>query len=342
VTFRIAPRDAALEKRWSGKLLQRCFTRADQSRILASEGHAMRRGFTIIELLIVVFLIGLLVALAAPAILTSRDASRQATCLNRQREVMLAVQSFEQAKARFPGWREQLGAPGTWKTVSWQFSLLPYLERQDLYRAYTPGGALVAQEPTELVSIFVCPADDVGNSPTPSSYAANCGVQDWFEQDATAPPDFAANGIFHDTVRSHRGARRTQCKVGDMRDGARNTLAMTDRAEVVNWIDWQKEQRIGIWWQNALDPPSPARINGLKPPLTESKDWMHVRPSSFHSGGVVAMFADGHGQFLSENLDYLVYALLMTPDGSKARMPNGDPVLAEIRTSTLPEGALAE
>ncbi len=303
----------------------------------------MRRGFTIIELLIVIFLIGLLVALAAPAVLKSRDASRQATCLNRQREVMLAVQSFEQAKARFPGWREQLGAPGTWKTVSWQFSLLPYLERQDIYRSYSPGGELVAQEPTELVTFFVCPADDGGNSTTPSSYAANCGVQDAMIDDTTAPPDYAANGIFHDTMKSkNAGARRTQFRLSDMRDGARSTLAITDRAEVVSWIDWQKEQRIGIWWQNSLDPPSPARINGLKPPLTESKDLLHVRPSSFHSGGVVATFADGHGQFLSEDLDYLVYTLLMTPDGAKARMPNGDPVLAEIRKSTLPEGALAQ
>jgi len=301
----------------------------------------MRRGFTLIELLIVIFLVGLLIALAAPALMQTRDASRRSTCMNRQREVMLAIASFEQEKGRFPGWREQLGAPGTWKTVSWEFSLLPYLQRQDLYRVYAPGGERAAAEPTELVTFFVCPADEVGAATTPSSYGVNCGVQDGALPNG--PADFAANGIFHNQMRSmNPGARRVQVKLADLVDGQQNTIALTDRTEVQNWTDWQKVQRIGIWWQNTLTPPAPSRINGLKPPLPESKDLQHVRPSSFHAGGVVASFADGHAQFLSEDVDYLVYTLLMTPHGAKCRMPDGDAVIAEIRTSTVPEGVFVE
>ena len=39
-----------------------------------------------------------------------------------------------------------------------------------------------------------------------------------------------------------------------------------------------------------------------------------ARPSSFHSGGVIASFCDGHQYFLREDIDYGVYQHLMTPD----------------------------
>ncbi len=305
----------------------------------------MRRGFTLIELLIVIFLIGLLVAMAAPAIIQSRSAARRATCLNRQHELMLAVTSFEQAKGRFPGWREQLGAPGTWKSASWEFVLLPYLDRKDLYSQYAPGGASAADEPHEQVEFFICPEDEPGAATAQTSFGVNAGMQDGIDVSAPrAPKDSAANGVFQDNMLPTDRSRMSlvQFRLADLKDGARSTLALADRTEVVNWTDWQKEQRVALWWQNALDPPPAAKINGVKPPLSESKDLNHVRPSSGHPGGVVVSFADGHGQFLNEEIDYLVYALLMTPDGARARMPNGDPVLKEFRTSTIPEGTLGE
>lgn len=303
----------------------------------------MRRGFTLIELLVVVLLIGLLVALAAPAILQSREASRRATCMNRQHEVMMAVSSFEQAKGRFPGWREQLGAPGKWKSVSWQFVLLPYLERKDIYSSYAPGGNSSAQEPRESIDLLICPADDPGAAAAPSSYSVNCGMQDAGSPSGTSAADSKANGVFHDVNRMWSPNRQlVHFRLADLVDGAGETVALADRTETVNWTDWQKEQRVGLWWQNSLTPPAEARINGVKPPLSESKDLNHVRPSSGHPGGVVASFADGRAQFISEDIDYLVYALIMTPDGARARMPNGEPVLPEFRKSAIPEGALGE
>ena len=42
-----------------------------------------------------------------------------------------------------------------------------------------------------------------------------------------------------------------------------------------------------------------------------------ARPSSEHNGGVNAAFADGHVVFLKDDIDYQVYARLMSPDGKK-------------------------
>ena len=46
-----------------------------------------------------------------------------------------------------------------------------------------------------------------------------------------------------------------------------------------------------------------------------------ARPSSYHAGGVNMVFCDGHGQFVSEKIDYYVYCLLMTPRGNEVRDP---------------------
>lgn len=47
------------------------------------------------------------------------------------------------------------------------------------------------------------------------------------------------------------------------------------------------------------------------------------RPSSNHPGGFIATMCDGHSQFISEDIEYRVYCLLMTPDGANAKYPNG-------------------
>lgn len=304
----------------------------------------MRRGFTIVELLIVVFLLGVLIALVAPAILQTRGAARRATCQNRQHELMLAIASFEQAKDRLPGWRERLGAPGKSKDVSWSFVLLPYLQRKDLYQRYAPGGEAATSDPHESVDLLVCPDDVELAATAPLSYGVNCGLQDGANPDIYGRFDLPANGLFHDQrpPSGWQGRPLVQMRSADIKDGASVTLALADRTEVVRWTDWQTERGVGLWWQDKLDPPAEARVNGVRPPLAESKNVNHVRPSSGHAGGVLVSFADGSGKFLSDQVDYLVYALLMTPHGAKAALPGGGEVPAVFRTSALPEGALGE
>eukprot|EP01136_Pigoraptor_vietnamica_P035091 Opistho-1_new@99872 len=102
-----------------------------------------RTGFTLVELLVVITIIGMLVALLLPAVQNAREAGRRAQCLNNMKNVTLALQNFESGKQRFPGLREHLGIPNTGMSsnqqikASWAFMILPQLDRNDLYRAYT-------------------------------------------------------------------------------------------------------------------------------------------------------------------------------------------------------------
>jgi prepilin-type processing-associated H-X9-DG protein len=44
-------------------------------------------------------------------------------------------------------------------------------------------------------------------------------------------------------------------------------------------------------------------------------------PNSFHPGGVHFVFGDGHAKFISQSLDGLVYARLLSPQGTRVRGP---------------------
>lgn len=62
----------------------------------------MRRGFTIIELLVTIAIIGLLIALLLPAVQMARESSRRAQCLNNLRQMGVAFHNYHSAHNQFP------------------------------------------------------------------------------------------------------------------------------------------------------------------------------------------------------------------------------------------------
>lgn len=61
-----------------------------------------RAGFTLVELLAVVAILGLLMALLLPAVQSSREAVRRASCANNLREIGQAMLQFESARRGYP------------------------------------------------------------------------------------------------------------------------------------------------------------------------------------------------------------------------------------------------
>jgi prepilin-type N-terminal cleavage/methylation domain-containing protein/prepilin-type processing-associated H-X9-DG protein len=96
-----------------------------------------------------------------------------------------------------------------------------------------------------------------------------------------------------------------------------------------------------VWWDTSTSktpptslPPSPiAAINGKAGDYDPGRaGWsgpqqttFAARPSSRHSGGVNTVFVGGNIRFLREDLDYVVYCLLMTPNGAKATVNYNNP-----------------
>jgi len=88
-----------------------------------------RRGFTLVELLVVIAVIGVLVGLLLPAVQAARAAARTTSCINNMRQIGLATHMFADSNhGRFP----QNVHAGTGK--SWVYSLAPYVESVEAIR----------------------------------------------------------------------------------------------------------------------------------------------------------------------------------------------------------------
>jgi len=74
-----------------------------------------RAGFTLVELLVVITIIGILIALLLPAVQAAREAARRAQCANNLKQIALAMHNYHTSHREFPMGYVDCGAitPGT-------------------------------------------------------------------------------------------------------------------------------------------------------------------------------------------------------------------------------------
>ena len=102
------------------------------------------RGFTLVEMLVVVAIIGILIGLLLPAVQAARESGRRLQCINNLKQISLAILGHENATKRFPtgGWgRMWVGDPdlgsGDKQPGGWIYNTLPYLEQGILHNMGT-------------------------------------------------------------------------------------------------------------------------------------------------------------------------------------------------------------
>lgn len=173
----------------------------------------VRRGFTLVELLVVITIIGMLMSLLLPAVMSARAAGRRAQCMNNLHQVSLAMLSEVSAKGRFPA-SGHFTVTGPEQYHGWVVTLLPWLERNDIFAEWhwdlnynDPANESLA---SLGVPVLVCPDDftavpghgnlsyavNLGFAITMGSPALDCPNSFHIAENAIwAPLDFNGNGV---------------------------------------------------------------------------------------------------------------------------------------------------
>ncbi len=166
--------------------------------------YRFHRGFTVVELLVVITIIGILMGLLIPAVNMAREASRQTLCMNNQRELGQAIVAYETSKKHLPNVLDQMSVGTGQIPYTWVESLFPYLEHSDMWETISSGTATAsfASMETARLAITVCPNDPYLIDPTSANAQAllSYGINDGFfvsnisgTSSATPPVDNLSN-----------------------------------------------------------------------------------------------------------------------------------------------------
>jgi len=125
------------------------------------------RGFSLIEILVVIAIIGLLIALLLPALQSSKGSARRAQCMSNLKQVGIALHNYHDAIGVLPP--GVAGAERVGPRWSPQAMLLPWIEQASLYAAINFSGVpwghhetLSAMNLTAIrthITNFLCPTD---------------------------------------------------------------------------------------------------------------------------------------------------------------------------------------
>lgn len=121
-----------------------------------------RSAFTLVELLVVIAIIGVLVALLLPAVQAAREAARRAECVNKLKQLGLAVQNYADAQRNLPVSARQVGST-TLPRIASITRTLPYLEQGNLLKNFDLtknwSDPLNLPAVSATVAVLNCPSD---------------------------------------------------------------------------------------------------------------------------------------------------------------------------------------
>ena len=284
-----------------------------------------RRGFTLIEILVVFASVVIFLSLILVAIQNARVAALRLQCINNQKNIGIALLNYHFNQQCFP--------PGMCKTIfdgklpylSWNSLLLPYLEQnnllQDIYQAFEKDTSFLKVPPhinrSTVVKNFVCP----GDSHSSQSHKLN-GPDGQVVAFTNYLGVEGTNQFDHDGILFVDSSVRSS----DITDGLSSTLLVGERPPSQDYtLGWwyagwginqagSAEMVLGVreMPENLLDcPPIPAKF---KMGTFESPcEFLHFW--SYHPGGSNFLFADGSVRFLTYEADAILPALATKASG---------------------------
>jgi prepilin-type N-terminal cleavage/methylation domain-containing protein/prepilin-type processing-associated H-X9-DG protein len=293
-----------------------------------------RSGFTLVEILVTIGIIGILIALIIPAVQAAREAARKSQCTSHLKQIGLALQNYHGTHGLFPINYGRGPYNGTNTGASWLALILPQLDQDALHRRIQFGqpadNAQNRAVAETVISTYLCPSSAAGTGLMPNRrnangpravtcYKASLGANwNWgsFSPVKTIAGRNAGDpeGLDHCTGLICRGGDMApySTRMTDVKDGASSTFAVGEADPEWCWHSWW-------YWFNASTATAAVPLNYFRTPEDTDDDWFYNYAfASRHPGGAHFCYVDGHVQFVSEKIDLNVYRGLSTIQGGEA------------------------
>lgn len=317
--------------------LQRADDRPPRARALVSRV----RGFTLVELLVAIAIIGVLIALLLPAVQAARAAARRIQCVNNLKQIGLGCHNHHDAKKCLPpGHYWPATGPGNGSESTWISYLLPFIEDVPLYldidftQAFGSGSinhvnTKVTKTPLPM---FACPSNPAFavwiDVYAKGNYAANNGIGPMAESTLAnlpiqRPMGGGDPGVFY--LNSYMRFKR-------FIDGVSKTVLASelivvptdDNRGVMHYAEGPllhfnfTPNSTDPDWVRDNAPPSVA-CNPIPeaPCIPKYNYWanrlLRLTVRSYHSGGANVLMGDGSVHFVSDEIDLRIWQAAATP-----------------------------
>jgi prepilin-type N-terminal cleavage/methylation domain-containing protein len=304
----------------------------------------LRQGFTLVELLVCISIIGILLALTLPAAQAVRQAARRATCLSNLRQVMMAALSYESTNQAFPAGDNGDG-------MGFLGPLLPSMEEEALWEKLraklTSGQSYLSrwQQISETeIPVLLCAASDpeenvaslTGSNQYTTHYYGVCGPANLTTVYAKRKNnkyrtivskvygDIGLQGLFSPLKSGQFRAKQLR----DVVDGVSNTFAIGEISTFQTSENIQIPQRTA-WAMGAKYDASKRveqlfTVKSITQPINSTSTKLNSVPfASNHAGGAHFALVDGSTQYIDQNVSLDILKIYSSINGKEKEV--GEP-----------------
>jgi len=302
----------------------------------------MRRGFSLLKLIVVIAIIAILIGLLLPAVQKVREAANRARSLNNIRQIGIGILNFESNYQKFPAVCDfGPGTPSGHGVQSLHFQILPYVEGGSIYQMFDPTDPARTYAGKDkgaagqIFRLYTSPADFTALEGTTTSVEVLApGAVSPYSEKFTgkyAATSYPVNGLVFQPAAGLK----------DLADGASNTITIAERYQVCKQGQGDQPAKASdpdvytLWGLGAYSASTPA-FALTKP---DAKEYPTAKPTNrmFVPMAKQAGPNDAKGYWADANEKEVTYNRLYLPSapGGFQVAPRG-PVVCDARVPQTP------